>query len=64
MKAVNLLGIALAVVVIPLSMKAQSSSAFEMDELKAQMKAPGSCSKNSKLGSKPSNQRWQHNRKC
>jgi len=39
MKAVNLLGIALAVVVIPLSMKAQSSSAGEMDELKAQMKA-------------------------
>jgi len=29
MKAVNLLGIALAVVVIPLSMKAQSSSASE-----------------------------------
>src|SRR3974377_1056207 len=52
MKAVNLLVIALAVVVIPLSIKAQSSSASEtdalkaqsssaneMDELKAQMKA-------------------------
>ena len=38
MKATNLLVIALAVA-IPLSMKAQSSSATEMDELKAQMKA-------------------------
>jgi len=39
MKAVNLLVIALAVVVIPLSMKAQSSTETELDELKAQMKA-------------------------
>src|SRR5271166_5747753 len=38
MKATNLLVIALAVA-IPLSMKAQSSSATEMDELKTQMKA-------------------------
>ena len=37
MKAVNLLVIALAVA-IPLSMKAQSSSETELDELKAQMK--------------------------
>ena len=38
MKAVNLLVIALAVVVISLSMKAQSPSETELDELKAQMK--------------------------
>src|SRR6516225_5207846 len=38
MRAVNLLVIAL-VVVIPVSMKAQSSSVSEIDELKAQMKA-------------------------
>src|SRR6516225_623286 len=38
MKAVSLLVIALAIV-IPLSMKAQSSSVTEMDELKAQLKA-------------------------
>jgi hypothetical protein len=38
MKAVNLLVVAL-VVMIPLLMKAQSSSVTEIDELKAEMKA-------------------------